>query len=125
MFKSQNEIFISTDFGNTWGMESDRLIFDKITSLNINDQYVFVGTYDKGLWRRLISDVLKLVTSIDSKSTPQIPINFKLEQNYPNPFNPATKIQFSLPKAASVRLSVYNSIGQEIIFLEWHFFVNI
>jgi len=43
-----------------------------------------------------------------------IPGEFRLGQNYPNPFNPSTTIQFSLPRAESVSLKVFNSMGQEI-----------
>ena len=37
-----------------------------------------------------------------------------MHQNYPNPFNPVTNIQFDLPKSGSVKLSVYNILGEEI-----------
>lgn len=40
--------------------------------------------------------------------------SFKLEQNYPNPFNPVTNINFELPSAGLVKLSVYNLLGEEV-----------
>ena len=39
---------------------------------------------------------------------------FTLNQNYPNPFNPNTKISFTLPQTANVKLSIYNAIGEKI-----------
>lgn len=42
----------------------------------------------------------------------EVPAGYKLEQNYPNPFNPVTKINYSLPKNAYVKLYVYDASGR-------------
>jgi hypothetical protein len=43
-----------------------------------------------------------------------VPASFELKQNYPNPFNPVTNISFTLPKAAKVKLTVYDMLGREV-----------
>jgi hypothetical protein len=50
-----------------------------------------------------------------------LPKNFVLDQNYPNPFSARaafglskTHIRFELPKAVSVQLAIYNTLGQEV-----------
>ncbi len=42
---------------------------------------------------------------------------FELYQNYPNPFNPHTTISYSLPRASTVTLKVYDPTGREITTL--------
>lgn len=39
---------------------------------------------------------------------------FVLKQNYPNPFNPVTTIEYEIKTAAFVRLTIFNSIGEQI-----------
>lgn len=39
---------------------------------------------------------------------------FVLNQNYPNPFNPSTTIRYTIPSDGFVKLSVYNTIGEEV-----------
>ncbi|MBS4028932.1 MAG: InlB B-repeat-containing protein [Ignavibacteriales bacterium] len=46
-----------------------------------------------------------------------LPTEFAMAQNYPNPFNPTTNIKFGLPKEATVTLTIFNALGQEVATL--------
>jgi hypothetical protein len=45
------------------------------------------------------------------------PAEYILEQNYPNPFNPSTTIAFALKEKSHVRLTIYNTLGEETALL--------
>ena len=47
----------------------------------------------------------------------QLPGDFALSQNYPNPFNASTAIDYHLPRAADIELSLYNVQGQLVTVL--------
>jgi Secretion system C-terminal sorting domain len=44
-----------------------------------------------------------------------IPGKYNLSQNFPNPFNPVTVINYDLPKAADVRLGLYDITGKKVM----------
>lgn len=52
-----------------------------------------------------------------SKEQQKLPTAFSLEQNFPNPFNPSTRLRYTVPVDAHVRLTVYSSIGEEVALL--------
>lgn len=53
-----------------------------------------------------------VVTGI--KDHKPIPVSFNLMQNYPNPFNPSTTIEYSIPQASNVKITIYNILGDVV-----------
>jgi hypothetical protein len=89
--------------------------------------YYYVKAYDASSnLSDASSTVYKPVTNYnpprvnDGGGLPKIllePTEFSLEQNHPNPFNPSTRISFSVPEPAQVKIVVLDLLGREIVTL--------
>lgn len=59
---------------------------------------------------------LTTMTGISQNSN-EIPAVYELYTNYPNPFNPSTSINFDLPSASKVKITIYDIQGAEVYTL--------
>jgi len=100
-------------------IQPDVVSESSVTYADENVLEVFDWKAGEGLGGELNLDV-QTIPDFGGQSTPiedeelNTPNEFKLSQNYPNPFNPSTTINFTVPQAAEVTLTVYNVLGQEV-----------
>jgi hypothetical protein len=77
------------------------------------EQFILPGI----LWAALGVAAAELIVSpaldVDETST-VIPERFNLSQNYPNPFNPTTMIQYDLPEATQVTITIFDLMGRTV-----------
>ncbi len=105
-----NQIFLSKSNGTRWASIGGGMGSASVSAFAIGKDYLFAGSWDEGVWRRPMSEILTGIK--DEKNT--LPDRFTLEQNYPNPFNPSTVISYRLPENGFVVLKVYDILGREV-----------
>jgi len=106
-------VYIWNNDERTWNNTNEGLSHLKISSLAVSGSCLLAGTYDGGVWRR---PLWEMVTSVENPST-TLPTQFTLYQNYPNPFNPSTKIKYSVPQSSNVLLKIFDVVGKEVATL--------
>ena len=58
--------------------------------------------------------IIDIAPAVDEEFS-GIPDSYKLLQNYPNPFNPSTTIYYGLPEESSVKITIYDVLGNEVM----------
>ena len=81
----------------------------------LGEQYT-IAAISSGCTIALATYAPSIATDINDDDQ-ALPFDFALAQNYPNPFNPTTTIEFDLPRAMTVDLSIYNVTGRRVATL--------
>ena len=103
---SGGDHFDLADLGLEWAT------YVRITDLgDIYQEGLYNGDFDLDA----IVAVNSSSTTLVNEEDPMVqPVAFKLWQNYPNPFNAETIIQYFVPSRESIKLTVFNLLGQKV-----------
>jgi hypothetical protein len=109
-------IFNSTTSITIEGISDTTYLFTG-SGLEANTSYEWLVKVSDGEFTTVSADTFSFHTPLIvglAEVSSGIPEKFALHQNYPNPFNPSTTIQYDLKADVTVKLMIYNILGQEV-----------
>jgi hypothetical protein len=83
-------------------------------NINNNGFYLFTGGKNPSLLNDVSPNAPEIAGKDNSVIENNTPNEFGISQNYPNPFNPSTKINFTVPRASNVKITVFDITGKEV-----------
>jgi spore germination protein YaaH len=104
------------------GTQWHQVWYDDSLSLAMKNQFINTKSLGGlGIWalsyeggRQELWNAMKQQFLLNTIHRASPPIANSLHQNFPNPFNPATHFRFSIAKAQSVTLRIFDLLGREI-----------
>ncbi len=106
-----NTVYFSHDTGRTWLNITSNLpvnFGNYLTGAAMNNEYLFVGRYASGVWRRPLNSIL---SAGGDRRRPE-----RLEVKYlsPNPCSNRTSLKFFLFRQGMVSLTIHDLLGRKI-----------
>jgi len=106
---AEGKVFKSYNSGSSWQEVFDQNNDSLLGAYFLNPDIGYIAGKHGKIYKTISGGVIGI-----NNISGEVPKEFTLSQNYPNPFNPQTMIQFSVPKAAFVKLAVYDMLGREV-----------
>jgi Neuraminidase (sialidase) len=101
--------FASVGFVNGKGTTTERQDYTYKDKILTDGKYSYRLKQIDYLGRYEYSDIIEIELRVFN--------SYLLEQNYPNPFNPVTTIGYGIREKSNVKITVLNSIGEEVAML--------
>ena len=89
------------------------------SQLNLNFSNISINSFENAVFSTpLAGEIQMRFNESNIKKHDIIPDIVKIQKLYPNPFNPQLSIEFSIPQESMTKISVYNTLGEEVHVIE-------